>query len=330
VVGQVGRLGVQERIVVAAAQLERDLAGDRARHPALRGLAQHDRLRVEPAALVEQAAELAAMVAVLLDRVLVVDAGDQALVGDEQQRQAGRLVDAAALGLDDAVLDLVAHAQAVAPADAVGLQDQVDQVAEAHAVERDRLAFLEAYRDLFGLDLDVVAPERAAHDRLHDLHAAVQVLQVLRLVGGAEHVGVGGVGLFGRHLVAEAGLGHEGRHFGAAAEFVDEELVEPGLVDLQARVGQQAVAVEALDVVALEGAAVAPDVDVVLLHRRHQHRAGDGPAQRRGVEVGDAGGGDVEGAACSAAMPSVASWLRQSIRRAASAPYCIALRGISS
>jgi hypothetical protein len=36
-------------------------------------LAQHQALRVEPAALVEQPAEAAAVVAVLLDRVLVVD-----------------------------------------------------------------------------------------------------------------------------------------------------------------------------------------------------------------------------------------------------------------
>jgi hypothetical protein len=42
--------------------------------------------------------------------------------------------------------------------------------------------------------------------------------------------------------------------------------VEPGLVDLEAGIDEQAVAVEALDVVALEGGAVAPDVDVVLLH----------------------------------------------------------------
>ncbi len=88
---------------------------------------------------------------------------------------------------------------------------------------------------------------------------------------------------------------HEGRHFGAAAEFVDEGLVEPGFVDLQAGIGQQTIAVEALDVVALEGAAVAPDVDVVILHRRYQHGAGDCAPQRRGVEVGHAGGGDVEG-----------------------------------
>ena len=115
-------------------------------------------------------------------------------------------------------------------------------------------------------------------------------------MGGAEDVGVGGVGLLGGHLVAEAGLLHEGRHLGAAAELVDEGGVEPGLVDLEVGIDEQAVAVEALDVVALEGGAVAPDVDVVFLHGGDQHGAGDGAADGRGVEVGDAGGGDVEGA----------------------------------
>jgi hypothetical protein len=168
---------------------------------------------------------------------------------------------------------------------------------EGLAVQRHRLAFLEAHRDFLGLDHAVLAPEGHAHDRVDDADAAVQVLQILGLVRGAQHVGVGGVGLFGRHLVAEAVGRHEGGHFGAAAQFVDERLVQPGLVDLQRRVGQQAVAVEALDVVALEGAAIAPDVDVVLLHGGHQHGAGDGAADRGGVEVGDAGGRDVEGAA---------------------------------
>ena len=125
-----GRRRVEDRVVVAAAQLERDFAGDGARDPALGRLAQHHRLRVEPAALVEQPAEPAAVVAVLLDGVLVVDAGDQPLVGDEEERHAGRFVDAAALGLDDAVLDLVAHAEAVAAADRVGLEHQLHGVLE--------------------------------------------------------------------------------------------------------------------------------------------------------------------------------------------------------
>ena len=52
----------------------------------------------------------------------------EALVSDEEQGQARGLVDAAALGLDDAIFNLVAHAQAVAAADAVGFEEQSDRV----------------------------------------------------------------------------------------------------------------------------------------------------------------------------------------------------------
>src|SRR5205807_1784210 len=84
---------------------------------------------------------------------------------------------------------------------------------------------------------------------------------------------------------------HEGRHLGTAAELVDEGGVEPGLIDLEVRVDEQAVTIEALDVIALEGRAVAPDVDVIFLHGGHQHCAGDRTADGCRVEVGDAGGG---------------------------------------
>jgi hypothetical protein len=79
----------------------------------------------------------------MLDRVLVVDAGHQPLVGEVQQRHARGLVDAPALRLDDAVLDLVAHAQAVAAADGVRLREERYRVLEALPVERDRLPFVE-------------------------------------------------------------------------------------------------------------------------------------------------------------------------------------------
>src|SRR5208337_601224 len=62
----------------------------------------------------------------------------------------------------------------------------------------------------------------------------------------------------------------------------------------QRGIGQQAIAVETLDVVAFESAAVAPDVDVVLFHGDHQHGARHGAADGRGVEVVHAGGRDVE------------------------------------
>ena len=213
-----------------------------------------------------------------------------------QQGHAGGFVDAAALGFDDAVFDLVAHAQAVAAADAVQLQEDFHGIGVFLAVDGHGAAFFEGDRDFFGLDFDLGLPESHTHDGVHDADAGVQEFQILGFVGGAQHIGIGGIGLLGRHLVAETFLGHEGRHFCTAAQLVDKVAVQPGLVDLQRGVGEQTVAVEALDVVALEGGAVTPDVDVVFLHCGHQHGAGHGAAQGRGVEVGDAAGGDVEGA----------------------------------
>ena len=112
-----------------------------------------------------------------------------------------------------------------------------------------------------------------------------QLLERLGLVRGAPDVGVGRVRLLGRVAVRQAALDEELAHLRAAAELVDELRVEPRLVDAQVRVDQQAVAVEALDVVALVGRAVAPDVDAVVAHRPHEQRAGDRAPERRGVEV---------------------------------------------
>ena len=53
----------------------------------------------------------------------------------KEQGEAGRLVDAAGLGFDDAVFDLVAHAEAVAPADGVGFEHEGNKVVEGFAVE---------------------------------------------------------------------------------------------------------------------------------------------------------------------------------------------------
>ena len=145
--------------------------------------------------------------------------------------------------------------------------------------------------------VDVGSPVGDAHDRLDDLHPGRQLLERLGLVGGAPDVGVGRVRLLLRVAVRQAAGDEELAHLGPPAELVDELLVEPRLVDPQRRVDEQAVAVEALDVVALVGAAVAPDVDAVVVHRPHEQRAGDGPPERRGVEVRPAGGRDVERAA---------------------------------
>src|SRR5205823_7368745 len=117
-----------------------------------------------PTALVEQTAQLAAVLAVLLDGVLIVDAGDEALIGDVEQREARSLVDAAALGFDDAILDLIAHAEAVAAADAIRFEQKFDLIFVLVAVEGDGPAFVEADGNFLGFDVDLTPPERRAHN----------------------------------------------------------------------------------------------------------------------------------------------------------------------
>ena len=161
-------------------------------------------------------------------------------------------------------------------------------------VDGDGPALHERDRDVLGLDGDRGVPELHAHDRLDDLHRLVEVLERLGLVGGAPDVGVGGVGLLLARPVGQVALGEPGAHLVAATELGDEVGIQPRLVDAQVGVGEQAVAVEPLDVVALEGRAVAPDLDLVGVHGTHEQRAGDRPAQGSGVEVGLAAGADVE------------------------------------
>src|ERR1019366_1558138 len=135
--GEVGRLGVEDGVVVAAAQLQGDVASNGFGDPALGGFAEHDGLGVEPAALVEEAAELAAIVAVLLDGVFVVNASDEALVGDEEKGEAGGLVDAAGFGFNNSIFNLVGHAEPMAATDAIGFEKKLDRVIELATVECD-------------------------------------------------------------------------------------------------------------------------------------------------------------------------------------------------
>ena len=145
-------------------------------------------------------------------------------------------------------------------------------------------------------DVDV-GPVGHAHDGVDDAEVGAQELEVLGLVGRAEHVGVGRVGLVGAHRVGLADPLEVLAHLLAAAELVDEPRVEPRLVDAQPGVDEDAVAEEPLDVVALVGGAVAEDVDIVLAHRLDDRGGGDRPAQGRRVEVLPASAGEVEGTA---------------------------------
>ena len=294
VVGEGRPTRVEDRVVVAATQPQHDLAGHRRGDPPLQRLAKHERLGVEPTPFVEQPPKPPPFVVVVGDGVLVVDRRQQPLVGDEQQRHAGCFIDPAALGLDDPVLDLVGHAEPVAASDDVGLVDQSHRVGELLPVDRHRATLDEGDRDVLGGHVNGRVPEPHAHDRFDDLDRGVQVLQALGLVGRAPQVGVGRIGLLHRVAVGQAMRRHPLRHLGAPTELVDEVGVQPRLVDPQVGVGDQAVAVEPLDVVALVGRPVAPDVDAVLAHGAHQQSAGDGAAQGSGVEVLLAARADVE------------------------------------
>ena len=236
------------------------------------------------------------MVTVLLDRIFVMNAGDESLIGDMKQRHPGGFVDAATFRLDDPVLDLVADAEPVATPDRVRLENERHAFGERDAIERCRTPFLETHGYGLRLDLNILAPGGDTHDRLDNANSPVEELQVLGLVGRAEEVRIGRVGLLHARAIRHTGSVEILRHLLAAAQFADECSVEPRLVDAQARVGEQPVTIEALDVVTLVRAAVAPDVDVVFAHGDHQHRTGDGAAERRRVEIGRARGRDVKGA----------------------------------
>ena len=226
-----------------------------------------------------------------------MNAGEQALVSNVQQGHARGFINAARFGFDDAVFDLVAHAQAVAAANAVGFEKQFYRVGIFFAVQSYRHAFFKAHAHFFGLHFYAFIPKCHAHNRLHNFDAGVEKFQIFGFMGGAEHIGISGIGFFYRHFVVKAVGNQKFAHFLAAAQFIDKGLVEPRFVDAQAGVGDQAVAVEALDVVAFIGGAVAPDIHIVFFHRGHQHGAGNGAAQRRGVEISDAAGGHMKRAA---------------------------------
>ncbi len=119
----------------------------------------------------------------------------------------------------------------------------------------------------------------------------------------AQDVRIGRVRLLRAHAVGEPGLAHVLGHLRAAPKLVDERLIEPWLVDAEPWIGEQPVAVEPLDVVPLERAAIPPDVHVVLLHGRDEQRAGHGTADGSRVEVGHPRRGNVKGAALEHGNP---------------------------
>ena len=113
-------------------------------------------------------------------------------------------------------------------------------------------------------------------------------------MGRAEHIRIGAVSLFGAHLVRLADALQIRAHLRATTEGSNESAVQPRLVDFELRIHQQAVAIKALDVVALVGTAIAKHVHAVIPHCGNDEHRGDGAPQWRRVEVGLAAGAQMK------------------------------------
>jgi hypothetical protein len=91
----------------------------------------------------------------------------------------------------------------VPSADFVGGEHQLERRIEPLTIEGDWKSLREFNRDFLGFDPHVLLPERDAHDRVHDHHVLVEVLEVFRLVRRAQHIRVRAVRLLGLHPVRE-------------------------------------------------------------------------------------------------------------------------------
>ena len=133
-VGKVRADRIQNRVVVAAAQFKRHRAGDGASHPTLGGFTKHDGLRIKPTTLVEQATQADTIDAILLNRIFIVNSGDQTFISDMKQSHPRGFINTAALCFDNTVFNLIAHAQTVTSANRVGFIHKGDMIIKTLAV----------------------------------------------------------------------------------------------------------------------------------------------------------------------------------------------------
>ena len=80
VIGEVRATGVQDRVVITAAQFKCHFTCDGAPDPALQALPQHQTLRIEPATLIQQTAQLAAHGPVIVEGAFIVNGIGEAFV----------------------------------------------------------------------------------------------------------------------------------------------------------------------------------------------------------------------------------------------------------
>src|SRR5712691_1806452 len=199
-------------------------------------------------------------------------------MGGIEYRAARRLVHAARLHTDEAILDDVGAADAVLAGDFVELFEEL-YGPEWNGVYADRIAFFEAYRDddrlvrrlegILGHDEDVLG------------RFLRRIFEDAALVRAVPQVTVGGVRLLRRRLHRHALGVHVGDEVFAALEFP----FAPRRDDLQLG-GERGVGqLEADLVVALAGAAVGDRVGAESLRDGDLVRCGERPCHRRPEQI---------------------------------------------
>ena len=88
-----------------------------------------------------------------------------------QQGESGGFVYSPRLRLDDAVLNLVAHAKAVTSTDRIGFKYQLDMIVKCLAVDLGRPAVLKGDGDILVCDIDRLIPMGDSHDWRNNLHS---------------------------------------------------------------------------------------------------------------------------------------------------------------
>mmetsp|Transcript_39771 Transcript_39771/g.93697 ORF Transcript_39771/g.93697 Transcript_39771/m.93697 type:complete len:491 (+) Transcript_39771:77-1549(+) len=201
-----------------------------------------------------------------------------------QQAHAGSLVDASRLGAEDAVLERVRDADAVASGDFVRLLQHLER-AHLGAVQSHTSATLEGQLELLHLVWGILGPY--AHHWIHDGHWGFHGFQVLSLIAQATDVGIGRIPLLGLRDdgVVDVVLVQKGQHLRSARELLEQHWVTPRGVDLEGWVHDVDIPLEADLVVAATGGAVRQDCASMLLHLVQQTSGGDVPADAGGLPV---------------------------------------------